>query len=338
MRRDYMKKLRSFVAAMIVGCMSVCMLWGCGGAAGGSSSEEGVYNGTVNIAFTTWIGYAPFFVAKDKGFFKDHKVDVNLQVIESDGDKKAAMAAKQVQGASETIDTHIMGIDAGLDQVQVLALDTSNGGDGVVVKNEINSLSDLKGKKVALDTTGGASLFYFNYLLDKEGLSMDDLNIQNMSAGDAGSAFVGGKVDAAVTWEPWLTNAKNTDFGKVLISSDKDPGIIVDTLTFDRDFVKEYPESVQRVVDAWFDAVEYIKTNPDDAYKIMANSQGMTLDDFKGIVPTVTYYDKEANQSYFGSKKINEVSKAAGELWLKLGLISTMPDTDSACDEKFVNK
>lgn len=339
-----MKKLKLFVAAMVVGCMSVCMLAGCGGSgsASGSSSasseesSEGLYDGTINIAFATWIGYAPFYVARDKGFFKEQGVDVNLQVIESDGDKKAAMAAKQIQGEAETVDTHIMSLDAGLDQVQVLALDTSNGGDGVVSKKEINSLADLKGKKVALDTTGGSSLFYFNYLLDKDGISMDDLDIQNMSAGDAGSAFVGGKVDAAVTWEPWLSNAKKTDFGQVLKSSSETPGVIVDSLSFDREFIKSYPKSVQKVVDAWFEAVEYIESNPDDAYKIMADSQGMSVEEFKEVVTTVTYYDKEANKSYFGDKKINDVSKQAGELWVKLGLVSKMPDTDSACDGQFV--
>ena len=51
-------------------------------------------------------------------------------------------------------------------------------------------------------------------LLGKAGLKESDLNTVNMTAADADSAFVAKRVDAAVTWEPWLTKGKFTDFGQ----------------------------------------------------------------------------------------------------------------------------
>ena len=78
-----------------------------------------------------------------------------------------------------------------------------------------------------------------------------------MKAGDAGSAFVAGKVDAAVTWEPWLSKAKETPFGHVLLSSDKTPGIIVDSLAFKPDFLKKRGADVKKIVAAWNEAVEF---------------------------------------------------------------------------------
>lgn len=303
-----------------------------------SNSASAKYDDTVKLAFTTWIGYAPLFVAKEKGIFEKNGVDVDIHVIESAGDIKAAAMAGQVEGLAETADTATMAAGAGLDIVQVLALDTSNGGDGVVSKKEYNLLSDLKGKKVALNTTGGASLFYFSYLIDAIGMTMDDFDIQNMSSGDAGSAFVGGKVDAAVTWEPWLTNAKKTDFGKVLASSADAPGVIVDTLAFNREFTKKYPGTVQAVVDSWFDALEYIKSNPDDSYKIMADSQSMTVEDFKAALPSVTYYTKDMNQEYFSSGKINEICQKASDLWVKMKFIDSGVNIDSIIDKSFIIK
>lgn len=326
------KRSLSFVLTVI---LLLCIV-GCGSKKTSSNSKS--YDGTVKLGFTTWIGYAPLFVAKEKGLFKKNGVDVDLQVIESAGDIKAAAISGRINGFANTVDTVVMASGAGLDFVQVLALDTSDGGDGVVANSKYSSLKDLKGKEIALDTTGGPSLFYFNYLIDKEGLTMDDFDVKNMSSGDAGSAFVGGSVDAAVTWEPWLSKAKATDFGTVLNSSDENPGVIADTLCFDRKFIKQYPDTVQAIVNSWFDALDYIDKNPEESYEIMADSQGMTLDEFKDQLKVVTYYDKKRNEEYFGNKEINDIAQQASDLWVKLKFIDKDVDVSSIIDGSFVIK
>jgi len=100
----------------------------------------------------------------------------------------------------------------------VVAIDDSNGGDGIVALKDIKSIADLKGRKVAVNE-GSVSEFYLNVLLGKAGLKESDLKTVNMTAADAGSAFVAKRVDAAVTWEPWLTRGKTTDFGHLLANS-----------------------------------------------------------------------------------------------------------------------
>ena len=63
---------------------------------------------------------------------------------------------------------------------------------------------------------GRGNYFWLNYVLAQNGMNLADLKTIDMKAGDAGSAFVVGKVDVAVTWEPWLSKAKETPFGHVL--------------------------------------------------------------------------------------------------------------------------
>lgn len=346
-----MKKIFSKVLSA---AMVVMLLAGCGSSSTSSATEEktqetqqtdetqatgeGEYDGTVKIAFSTWTGYAPFFVARDAGIFEKNGVDVELVIMENGGDKKAAMASGKLQAVAETVDTNAMAVAADLDHVQVLALDTSDGGDGVVAKNEIASFEDLKGKEVALDTTGGASIFYFNYLLKQNNMTMDDLVVQNMSSGDAGAAFVGGKVDAAVTWEPWLTNAKNTDFGHVLADSSTAPGVIVDSLSFSSDFIEKYPATVQKIVDSWCEAVDYYKDNHDESVKMMANGFGMDVADIESTLPTVKFYDMADNETYFKEGKIDEISQMAMDLWFDMGLISKKADISTCIDKSFVVK
>ncbi|WP_341728142.1 ABC transporter substrate-binding protein, partial [Brooklawnia sp.] len=264
-----MKHLTRLIAAstalICVATLSAC---GSGGNSGGNTSESADAD-TVQIARSSWIGFFPMDLAQEKGFFTDHGVDVEMVSIESKADSKSALAAGRIQGITTTVDTHLMSSTQGADVVIPLVLDTSTGADGLVGKEGIDSFADLAGKTVALDTTGGASFFWFNYELHQNNMKLSDVNVQSMSSGDAGSAFVAGQVDAAMTWQPWLDRAKSTDFGHVVMDSADSPGVIVDALGLSREYVENNPEQVQGIIEGWYDALEYMQTNPDDAFTII---------------------------------------------------------------------
>ncbi len=92
--------------------------------------------------------------------------------------------------------------------------------------------------------SASTSQFLLANALDEAGLSLDDVTLLDMSSGDAGAAFVAGQVDAAVTWQPWLANARETDFGHLLLDTTETPGLIVDTVAFRPQFIAENPEAV----------------------------------------------------------------------------------------------
>ena len=157
------------LAMMIMVCVMVIgSLTGCGTSktqeTGEAQTESGSSAKTV-IGVSSWVGYAPLFIAEEKGFFKDHGADVEIKTIESGADRRSALASNKIQGMCTTVDTHIITDAVGVDVVQVLALDTSCGGDGLVAKNEYQSIKDLAGKKIALDTTSGSSYFWFQTLI-----------------------------------------------------------------------------------------------------------------------------------------------------------------------------
>lgn len=334
-----MKKFHKSLSVVLATAtlITTVMLSGC---RSNTSASSGGDPGTITLGMSTWIGYAPLWVAEKKGFFKKEGVDVKITKIEDAGNLKTAFAANKVQGIAETADTFVMTAAAGIKLKQVLTLDTSDGGDGIVANKSIQSLQDLKGKTVALDTTGGASIFWFNYLLSRNGMTLKDMNVQNMEAGDAGSAFIGKKVDAAVTWQPWLSRVQNTDFGHVLVSSDSTPGIIVDLLGFSEDFTRQHPKAVQAVVNGWFDALDYCKTNPDDANKIMADAMGQSVSDYVALQPNVKLYDKPMNQQYFGTSSqkgdVYSVEQMASDLWYQMKLIQNKPNINSLLDGQFI--
>ena len=318
---------------------------GCGGTSSSNKENTSAESGNMPKAIigqSSWLGYAPFFIAQDKGFFKKYGIDVTVQPIESKNDSKTALAADRIQAISTTPDMHIMNEAAGLGIAQILALDTSVGGDGIVAKKEFNGLEDLKGKKVALDMTGSATFFWFQYLINQKGMTLQDFDVQNMSGGDAGAAFVAGKVDAAVTFQPWLSKAESTDFGHKIIDSKSSPGIIVDTLAMKREYMQQHPEVAKAIVNGWYDALDYMKSNPDDAIAIIAKHAGQTPEEVKKQLNDIQFYDEAGNKAYFGTKdnpgdfyKLNDI---INNLWVKLGIVDKPIDTHSIIDDSYLNR
>lgn len=214
------------------------------------------------------------------------------------------------------------------------------GGNSTAKSESDKIIEDLKGKKIALDTTGGADYFWFQYLLQKKGMTLKDFKVQNMSAGDAGAAFVAGKVDAAITWQPWLSKAEKTPFGHTLMDSNASPGVIVDTFAMKKDYVKKHPKVAKAIVAGWYDAINYMKTNPNDAIMIIAKKIGEKPESVKSELKDVKFYDKAGNLKYFGTvdKKgeFYEVTGLAAKLWKQLGLINKDVKASDIIDGSFL--
>ena len=195
----------------------------------------------------------------------------------------AALAAKRIEAYGATPNTVLLYAKADNPFTMVMTLDDSKGGDGVVANKDIKSIAELKGKRVAF-LEGSIAQFYLSYLLKREGLSEKDVTPVNMgSTGDAGAAFVAGRVDAAVVWEPWLSKGKSAPDGHLLIDSSKTPGLIIDTLAFRQDVVKSRPDDVRKVVRAIGQAVDYWKQNPKEAVEIMTKGLGGWLKEPEGL-------------------------------------------------------
>ena len=259
--------------------------------------------GTMRLGMTTWVGYGPMFLARDKGFFKEGGLDVELRIIEDAAIYMAAIAAGELDGNASTLDEIMKYRSPEFCFKAVAALDDSHGGDGVLVREDVMSLKDLKGQQIGMNE-GSVSQFWFNILLTREGMTEKDVQITNMTADDAAAAFIAGQIPAAVTWEPHLSLVRSKKQGKVLIDSAETPGLIVDVVALTCDYIKNNPKDVEAFNKGLFKAVEFIKTNPDEAYAIMAKGVGGYLEkpaDFAEAAKGVRFYDQARNVEFFGT-------------------------------------
>lgn len=296
----------------------------------------------LKVGYSTWVGYGPLFLAREKGFLKEEKVEVELINVEDPKERFFALAAGRLHGLVSTIDTMVLYLKTGKEYQYVLALDDSAGGDGIVARKEIKSVQDLKGKKVAF-AEGSVSQFFLNVLLKEVGLAQNQLEAVNMTAGDAGAAFVAGKVDAAVTWEPWLTRGRNAPHGHLLVDSSKTPGLITDVLIFRRDVIDKRGKEVQGVVNAWNRAVAYWEKNPKESNEIMAKAVGGWLKDPKVFEETLTgikFYNAEANRRFFGTPDkpgaIAQTVQNALDIWGGFGKLQVKVPAKELISHSFV--
>ena len=214
----------------------------------------------------------------------------------------AAQASGQLSGSASTID-EVLKYRPQFCFKAVAALDDSHGGDGVLVGKDVKSLQELKGKAVAVNE-GSTSQFWLSYLLKKNGMKMSDITVQNMTADDAATAFIAGRVPAAVTWEPHLSMVRDKQQGKVLIDSSSTPGVIVDVVALNCSVIEKQPEDVKALVAGLYKAVQYTKDHPEDAYKIMAKGVGGYLSDPKELAAAaqgVRFYDQAMSEKLLGA-------------------------------------
>ena len=280
--------------------------------------------GTLSLGHTTWVGYGTLYLARDLGYFKEQGLDVEFTVIEESAMYMAAQASGKISGSASTIDEILKYRSKDFCFKAVAALDESHGGDGVLVGKDVTSLDQLKGKAVAVNE-GSVSQFWLSYLLKQKGMNMSDLEVQNMTADDAATAFIAGRVPAAVTWEPHLSLVKQKGQGKVLIDSSETPGVIVDVVALSCDVIDKQPDDVKALVKGLYKAVEFAKNNPDKAHEIMAKGVGGYLSDPKDLAEAakgVKFYDQAMSEQLLGTPgkegDIAGIIKLANETWTQL--------------------
>jgi NitT/TauT family transport system substrate-binding protein len=298
---------------------------------------KGVTQEPLRVSFNTWIGSGIYFVAQEKGFWQKEGIVVELEQTDESSVAKQLIASGKVDAiTSWTPETVQILADSGV-PIKIVSLnDVSDGADGIIAREGINTLEDLKGKTVAYET-GSPSHLLLSYLLDQEGISSDEIQTINQSAADAGASFVAGKVDAAVTWEPWLSKANERKGGHLLASSKNIP-ILPGGPIWRAEVVKNRPEDVKAFMRGVFNAMDYVASHPDESYEIIAKGFDISKQDVIDQIPTFKWTNYEDNIKYFSKSdtSIYNVIDTTGVLWLKLGLIKKSTSADSLLDDSLL--
>jgi NitT/TauT family transport system substrate-binding protein len=275
----------------------------------------------LSIAMQPWLGYGAWYIAQEKGFFAENNLEVSLPDFEADAEMVTAFAAGQVQAMNVASHTALRMAEEGVDLKVVLLEDASTSADAIISDGETATITDLKGKEVAYEE-GATSDLLLNYALAENGMTIADIKKVPMNAADAGTALVAGKVPVAVTYEPYITAAKDaSDKVKVIYEAGAKPGLISDVLAVRADFLSSNPEAVAALVKAWGQAVDYYNSNTDDGRAIIAKGVGESPEDLLTAFDGVQYFGLAENQSQLSGEFLNTTYPAVAEAALAAQLV-----------------
>jgi NitT/TauT family transport system substrate-binding protein len=290
----------------------------------------------VAVGLSGWTGFAPLTLAKEAGIYGKNGLDVTLRKIPQK-DRHLAIASGDIQCAATTVETWIVWNANGVATMQLFQLDKSYGADGMVVRPEITKIADLKGKTVAASAPGTAPYFTLAWMLKKNGLSTKDVKIVNLEPQAAANAFLAGQggLDAAMTYEPYLSSVREKPEAGKIIATTLDYPMIMDTFGCTPKFIKENPQAVEALTKSYFEALEMIRADPKKSYDIMGADVKQSGEQFARSASYIRWQDREANRKFF-SGEFQQFSKEAAELLLEIGIIKSVPDLATIVDTSYV--
>jgi NitT/TauT family transport system substrate-binding protein len=269
-----MKKTMKGLAIVLVVVIAAFSLAACSTS---STSKD-----PIKLAYNLWIGSAGVFVADEKKLFSEAGVEVEMVQFASPTEAVQALISGEVDVALTTMDTAVMlkGSESKEDPFKAFYVnDLSNGADGIIAKSDISSVKDLKGKNIAV-TVGAVNHFLLTHALTEAGMKADDVNIVNMAPDLTGSSLIAGKVDAAVAWEPFLSDAISKG-NKLIYSSADAPELIVDVMVTKASMLKDRKDDLVKLVDGINKGIAYYEENEGEGSEISAKVLGANADSVK---------------------------------------------------------
>ena len=256
------------------------------------------YAGTITIGTETWPGYLPLYVAREKGYFRDEGLQVDIKLYVGLGQlSKDYVAGKMQARANLTFDAVTESLQ-GMRHRAVLAIDYSNGSDAILARKGIKGVKDFAGKRVGYEANT-LEEFFLVWALNQYGLSLRDVVSVHGDPEKTLSMLEAGHVDVAVSHEPFLSKTLRTGKAHAVYSSVDAPGLITDILTIRTDFIESHPEAVQGLVRGYFRGLDYWKEHPQEACVILAKEFGDTPENICAQMKGITMLDLADNRTAF---------------------------------------
>lgn len=273
----------------------------------------------LRVGIVSWSGYEPLALAYSLDYYLED--DIKIIRFPSVIDVMGAIRNGTIDVAALTIDEGMVYVQNNPDIRAFLVCDISNGGDAIVAKKGIVTAAQLKGKRIGAEESVLSS-FILNRYMEASGLNLSDVTLVPINYDLHIQALSSDQADAVITYNP-VKDQLIDQGGELLFDSSQIPGEIVDVLIAHESVLKSKKDLVLTLVDGWYKSLEYIKNNPQDAYKKMAAFENISPKQFKlafkGLkIPSreesITMLSKKPGSLYDSTDKLAVMMKNMGLL------------------------
>lgn len=289
-RRNFsmVKKNFGLKGIALISCLMLVLATGCGqnskAAADTTKNSEAtkiVAPQKVKIGYSQLRISLPIFVAAEKGIFKNNGLDVELEMFDTAQPLMDALCGGKIDVAGYTAFPITMSgqLRSKTDLYYSTAImeDDKHPLSMLMVKKDssISSIKDLKGKRIGILPTL-AYKAWLGVILKENGISVDDVTIQNVAPAMTTSALESGTVDAMFTIDPAVTTTIQKGIGKLLYEGAIVPKYMGSPFPFGsfnmtKAFVDKNPDTAKKIVKSLDEAIDFISANQQEAKKMMAN-------------------------------------------------------------------
>jgi ABC-type nitrate/sulfonate/bicarbonate transport system substrate-binding protein len=305
---------------------------------------------TVRFALNVWAGWAPIIYANEG--FKPGKVwktpdgkpfKVELVLIDNPVAMRDTYAAGDVHIGWATLDMVPLFMEGFVDRSGkpkdpgimpriYQQVDFSNGGDGIVVRENIKTVRDLAGKKLVLAQNSPSQFFALNMLV-AGGLQPADVKMVYTDDAFQAAAAFGSEPDLAgcVSWAPDIYRLADAKGNRMLITTQTANRLIADIWFARADFATDHPDKIEGLVRGIFDAMTELKTEGAQAKvaALMAEGYNIPAQDALGMLADAHSTNWAENYQFFVNRNnpanFERIWKQAYRLYRGVGSITHQP-------------
>lgn len=230
----------------------------------------------LRIATNVWPGYEPLYLARELGYYDSAPVRLVEHAAATDVIRAYRNGA--IDAAALTLDEVLLLAQHGLRPKIVLVMDFSHGGDTLIAQSELTELSALQGRRIGVESSA-LGAYMLQRTLEHAGISHTDIHTVSVPADQHERAFSSKQIDAVVTFEPVRSKLLRQGANE-LFDSSRIPGEIVDVLVVRESYLQQHPDIVEAVLKGWFQALDYQASSPQRSAAIMAQREGLSVEDF----------------------------------------------------------
>src|SRR5215472_10864079 len=314
----------------------------------------------VRVRVNVWVGCAGGLVAnggldtQPDSIFDKKGLKVTFKIIDDWTEGAAALATKNVDVMLTTADVYAKDYaqfkDKGFGSHAFLMVDWSRGADGVIGKQGINSIEDLAGKTVAFAPYTPSHFLLWNGL-KASGLSTDQRQeifnkaVHTKDGIEPAVLFAQDKVDAAVAWDPDMSDAVGKRAGAKKIYDTRIANrLIADILVVSDRFAARHPQAVIKLAQGWIEGVEFIHTQPERAYNMIGTVKDFNIpsDLAKTMLGGVKLADYADNAAFMGTQGSNSdyanIFNMAEDMYRELRMIKRTSNPEDSIDRRYIKQ
>ena len=300
---------------------------------------------TVKIAVLGITGDGPFYVAVEKGYFKQRGIDVKLETFASAATAMAPLSTGEVQVVGGGINPGLFNAFARGLPVKIVgprARDIDGNSVDVLMvrsdlKDQVRRVADLKGKKIAINASGSALTYMLGRILESDGLTLKDVDVVYMPWPDMGTAFSTKAIDAGTIVDPFTAQFQEKGLATVFKrASDaiRNPWFEVSALLYNSDWAKKSPKAAQEFAVAYLQA---LRDFHDAMYGGKNRAEVVDILVKNTRVKDRALYDRMHWGHADPAGAISKESLRDQQDWyVKQGLVPKKVDIDEVVDERFM--